>query len=276
MTAGSAVRPAAIDTDRELIGIQWTTNVVRYPSDPVPLHNFRCDFGFIEFEGGGSFVTGIQNVTHIFEPGQRFANQVPVRIGPGLYASDQTDWAKNRGTVSAHSNPEHWPRLAHCYENIDNLGTIIRQVYSRSQLTPPLLVNWELRRARRRNVWDMLARRWSWTLSMGVNQKVSGFVLTWQPIATFSFRKRALSKRPLTLWPEFFDNRPLAEQPTEVRFSGMRALTADGFFDLKQWVIEVEHPTQDPNVGWAAEGRDLVSRCGVPGSTQVGTRFTLA
>lgn len=273
MTASVGIRPTAF-TKGPITGVSWTSTVLKYPTDPPPLHDFRCDFAFVEWAGGGALVTAIQDVRHVFNNGQVFKGPVPVEVGKlGLYASEQLAARGERNDLVLRIESEAPPRFGRCVEIVDGIGWRGLQVYTRGQIDQPCTVFWQLvRRKRRRYV---VAGLWPWDLHMSVF--APNVTFPHQLVATFYVPRKSLAPKPLTLWPEYFDSRPLADQPTEVMYGNLRALVDGRWRDMREWHVEAnEFHSGDRNLGWSVEkGTWLVLRCGTPGVQNIGERLVL-
>jgi len=275
-----------------LIKLTWKSDIIEY--DYVTnQYRLRIEFNSVGFQGSqGICYVGamIQNVAHNFNPdivGSAFTNPQTITNYPALgiyFTSLHTDWLDNKHGVKCLNDNNIYPNFARVFENVDNLGGLGKNIYSRVNLIQPginypVSIKWIVsKKGTITNPLENLSKdiygNWVslsgtfviWNFQVEINETVYDVADYYLPIENAEY---LLSSDPLVLHQEHFGGAEmlLNSQKTKVRYSEISSYNGTDWFPLNKWKltwrIDDGNNNQDNRFGWKTEsGKYLVSVCG--------------
>lgn len=260
-----------------LVAIEWTSAIVEYDGASGNDFRIRLDFHFVEMQGAlgaPAFTTAIQNVYHVF--GDDSVGIPQVFPGMGLYWSSLLPGLPDG--VQLNANPVQSPNFGRIFENVDGIGDIGNNIYSRQSLElpsigNPTVVHWSVQRVG-------IVSNPSGQLTRGLDGTwipLTGTFAAWQCLATIDGVQWNIATyylpveycefidewTPMTLSQEFGDGN-LALRRTKVRYSDLRVSDGVTWFPLTEWMLTETtfEPSNDERFGWYTDGQALFSVCG--------------
>lgn len=289
ITYGSFVEPSEHNFENATkLEIEATINEYDWQNNNF-YENFRFDFNGIFFRGDNGWDTvafAIQSLIHEFTPGEigsRFANPPTINVnnGVGLYLTRlRADLPYESGGIMLLSDPAVYPGFSHTFENVDDLGTLAQNVYTRDNIFEnysfPLRVKWTVTRTgfvtnptgnlskNDQDEWVSLVGEYAvWNFKIQLNESefnVADYYILKENgefLDTF---------RPVTLGQEHFGriNEPLGNFKTEVNYKYFRISNNIDCSLINDWRIfrKIEWPEGgniDERYGWYSNGTELVS-----------------
>jgi len=287
-TAGSMlhVDPAEFDHPN-LVSVTWTTEISEYEHRLDPFR-YRIEFDSVGFRGsaGVAYVcTMIQNVGHEFENdivGSRDADPPSIVEFPALgiyFSSLRADWPEEKHGVQLLVNPSDPPRFGRVFEDVDSLGYIGRNIYTRNPLPdPPLTIVWTVNRVGvvqdpSGNLAKNAAGNWVplqgtfvvWRFCARIGEADYTVADYYLPM---EYAEYIFDCDPLVLHQEYFGSSEeiLDAQKCSVRFSEMWASDGQTSYPLEEWMItwriDDESGNLDNRFGWTSDVSGLISRVG--------------
>lgn len=293
-----------------LIQLTWKAIISEYDNIPAGSNPYelRIEFNGVGFMGTGTYSYGytsvgamIQNTGHSFSD-DAFGT-ITTFPALGLYLSSlESSWPNNSHGVSLNVDPAILPLFGRCFENIDGLGTVGENIYTREDVgTPsssnPVEIRWTVTKGETvvdpagqfsRNLdgaWVALSGTFvKWDFRIEINGELYDVADYYLPIENAEYIS---AWDPLYLHQEYFGSAEdiLDSQKGTVRYTDIRASDGTNWYPLENWQltwrIDDGAGNLDNRFGWKSDGLSLTSRVGheediAECSRDVGTEFSVS
>jgi hypothetical protein len=292
-----------------LIKLTWKGDIIEYDFNSSQFR-LRIEFNSVGFQGSqGVCYLGsmIQNLGHSFIPdiaGSQFSSPQTITNFPavGLYfSSSNASWPDSKHGLKSLTDSNLYPKFARVFENIDNLGSSGKNIYTQQNLIQPTInypvsIKWIVTKKNTvtnpienlskniNDAWVQLSGTFViWNFQVEINNTSYDVADYYLPI---EFAEYLLAGDPLVLHQEYFGAAEmlLNSEKTKVRYSEMSAFDGINWYSLNKWKltwrIDDGNGNMDNRFGSKKEGCNLISVCGhqddiVNAIREVNTAFDL-
>ena len=278
-TVGCLLRPYGFYSPN-LVKVRWNADILEYEINQP--FRIRIEFNSVRFTGSqGVMSVGamIQNVSHIFTDDSCHISSRPP--GVGLYFSS---FHKDlQDGVEFTADPDEFPKFGRIFENIDGLGHIGNNIYTREPIGNPspsnvIQIQWIVTKGNTvidpsMNLTKNMSCEWEsltgtfveWIFEVVINGAKYEPAHYYLPITHAEYID---PRAPVILHQEYFGacDEKLNEHKGTVKYYDLKASDGASWFYMDRWrlmwAIDDQCGNTDLRYGWYQDGKYLVSRVG--------------